>query len=338
MLAKKIIFCKGHSVKQLALFEHTLSKKPYCTNEVMAGLMIRSKSHAVKHRYIQHNQPNSISWLVIDVDHEHTYIDDLNPAPNMVAYNPENGRCHAFYALDTPVHKNFNSSFLPQKYFTAIQYALTKKLGGDQAYSGLICKNPLNAHWRVQLVHDELWELGHLAEYLDLTKEKVNENYEEAKNLGVGFGRNCVIFEVCREWSYKAVREFLEVGCGDWLNKVRKHCHELNNDFKAPLSSGEVDGISKSIANYVWRKRNELTDFSKQSARGKASGKVRLAKSEEKRAMALEMSAKGIKQKEIAESLCVTVRTVRNWTKSKSGNEPVSDSSPLCLLSAHPCP
>ena len=301
----------------LKKFQNSLSDRPYCTDYLQNGLMIRTKKIAEKKCYIQHNQPNSISWIVIDIDHENTYIDDLSPTPNIVAYNHDNGRCHVFYALATPVHKNFNSSFRAQKYLTAVQHALTECLGGDHYYSGLVCKNPLNPHWRVELVHNELWDLGHLSEYLDLTKQKINENYEQAKDSGVGLGRNCVIFETSRDWAYKAIRGFLDSNPSEWSNKVKKHCHELNNGFKTPLSSGEVDGIAKSISNYVWRKRNELTSFSKQSARGKkggqASGKARLAKSEDKRAMAIEMRAKGITKTEIAKRLGVVRITIQRW-------------------------
>jgi hypothetical protein len=309
-------------MKQLAFFQETLRNKPRCTNDYTNGVFIRSKNLAQKYNYIQPNRDNSIAWLIVDIDHDNTYIDDLNPKPNMITYNRDNPRCHAFYALETPIHKNPNSSTHAQRYFTAVQFALTEKLRGDQHYNGDICKNPLSGHWRVLLVHDEFWSLEHLAEYVDLAKEDIQIKYEEAKKSGTGYGRNCTIFDECREWAYKAIREDFNLRQGDWAFKVKKRCQELNNCFKTPLFVGEVDQIAKSIAKYVWNIRHGLTNFSKQAEKGrkggKVSGEIRLAKNQEKRTKALEMLLNGHRQVEIAEHLGVTQKTISKWKNSKN--------------------
>jgi hypothetical protein len=318
----------------LNFFQNSLPKKPYCTDQLAYGLLIRSLSSAINYRYIQYNQPNAITWLVMDIDHEDTYIDDLNPKPNIIAYNRENNRCHAFYALETAVHKNLDSSIKALNYLAAVQYALTEKLKGDHAFSGLICKNPLSDHWRVELVHDNLWDLDYLSEFLDLTPQRMKEQSQRMKDNPVGLGRNCFIFQDCKEWSYKSVREFLDLGPREWSEEVRKRCHGLNNGFEAPLMSIEVEHIAKSIYSWVWDKRFELISFSKQSYRGKIGGKiggkiasgvngakasarVRAEKSVSKKSQAFEMMNTGFTQKQISKKLGVSTRTVRNWINVK---------------------
>jgi hypothetical protein len=66
-----------------------------------------------------------------------------------------------------------------------------------------------------------------------------------------------------------------------------------------------------------------------QARRGKKVGVARLALSADKREQAIELNLGGMKQKEIAVMLGVSDRTIRNWFLMKSGNEPISDSSPL---------
>jgi hypothetical protein len=323
----------------LNFFQNNLPKKPYCTDQLAYGLLIRSLSAAINCRYIQYNQPNSITWLVIDIDHEDTYIDDLNPKPNIIAYNRENNRCHVFYALEIAVHQNLDSSIKALNYLAAVQYALTEKLKGDHAFSGLICKNPLSDHWRVELVHDNLWDLDYLSEFLDLTLQRMKEQSQRMKDNPVGLGRNCFIFQDCREWSYRSVRDFLDLGSREWWEEVRKRCHGLNNGLEIPLMLIEVEHIAKSIYSWVWKRRYEFIThrqewIQKQSYRGKAGGKiggkiasgvngakasakVRAWKNKDKRFRAFQMFSNGLNKAEIAISLGVSRPTVYAWLKQR---------------------
>lgn len=89
----------------------------------------------------------------------------------------------------------------------------------------------------------------------------------------------------------------------------------------SPLSGGFLPATQAYV---------EMTHLPhQQSRRGKASGVARLALSADKREQAIELSREGMKQKEIAVMLGVSDRTIRNWLSVKSGNEPISDSSPL---------
>ena len=55
------------SVSTLAKFYADLATNPYCTND-KGFSHIRTKSHAIKHTYIQPNHPEIIKWLVFDID------------------------------------------------------------------------------------------------------------------------------------------------------------------------------------------------------------------------------------------------------------------------------
>ena len=84
-------------------------------------------------------------------------------------------------------------------------------------YSGLLTKNPVDRDWEVTLLNPRPFELGELADYVDLeTKPKKTEN---EKNEVSGLGRNCIMFDVVRKWAYKAIRACLDDGYDSWYQK-----------------------------------------------------------------------------------------------------------------------
>ncbi|HBB2247469.1 TPA: plasmid replication protein, partial [Escherichia coli] len=87
-------------------FAANLPYRPYHANELLYGLRIDKAAKAVLARYIQHNPPHAMYWLVFDVDRPIAAIDwnDLNaPTPNFTVKNPVNGHAHLFYGLKTAV-------------------------------------------------------------------------------------------------------------------------------------------------------------------------------------------------------------------------------------------
>ena len=191
---------------QLQLFSSTLPKKPYYTDDLTNGLNIAKAEIARKAKYIQHNGPTHMLWLAFDIDRQGASIDWSDrgaPAPNITVKNPENGHAHALYGLATAVRTAPDGRIAPLRYAAAVENALCELLEADRGYSGLIVKNPLNKHWQVAEWHTEPYELGELADYLDLKtpaqKKKVVADY--------GLGRNCTLFEELRNWSYRAIRQ-----------------------------------------------------------------------------------------------------------------------------------
>ena len=94
-----------------------------------------------------------------------------------------------------------------------------------------------------------------------------------------------------------------------------------NGDFARPLDSRECYHIAKSVARWTWRKDAEAHAkfLARQAEKGRkggvASGKARLAASEELRASARLMQAQDtfISHSEIARRLGVPRPTVARW-------------------------
>ena len=99
---------------------------------------------------------------------------------------------------------------------------------------------------------------------------------------------------------------------------------ERNGDFVHPMDGREVWHIAKSVAKWTWRNfdiaasdaRFAKLQASRGERGGKASGKVRLASNEEKRANARLMRIDGMTIRAIADELGVSKSVVNNWCAS----------------------
>lgn len=318
-----------NSFCQKSLFSQNLPKKPYCTNDLTKGLIIRNAETALNHRYIQHNQPNSKLWLSFDIDRAtcpDEITDDLNlPAPTLFIQNPINGHAHALYALEIPVHLNEHSSNKAIRFAGAVDVSLSQALGADASYVGLITKNPLHESWRSYGIAG-LYDLAELADYLDLSQ--YNDRRRHLPEIGLG--RNCTLFDRTRKWAYKAIREHFDSSFDHWLQEVQTQALCYNTAFDSSLPVSEVFAVAKSIAKYVYIHFTKQGFSEIQAHRGKkggiASGIARLEASADKRAQALEMRLNGCKLQQIADVLGVGKGTVSKWLKKFP--EAISDSSP----------
>lgn len=259
--------------QQLDLFQNSLPKRPYCTDE-LGGLLIRQASSALKHRYIQHNPPPLLTWLVFDIDRADSAFawDDAGlPAPAWVATNPDNGHCHISYGLLAPVARTDAARAAPLKLAAAVEYAYRAALDADRGYAGLVTKNPMHEHWRVFTPSNDcgVYDLATLAEYVTLPKRIPKRERE------VGVGRNVELFDNLRQWSYSAVRQYWRPdGYNAWLGACIDRASYLNQ-FANPLPYQEVRGIGKSVAKWVWKTFTPSGFRQVQSSRGKRSGEVR---------------------------------------------------------------
>lgn len=245
---------------QLTLFHDNLPRKPYCSDDLENGLIIRSAATAEHYRYIQPNHPNSKLWLMYDIDRptgpEELTDDFLLPAPTLWVQNRNNNHAHALYALETPVHLNEQSSKKAMRFYGAVDVAMAQATKADMGYVGLVCKNPLNSHWRTYSMGGQ-YELNDLAECLDLKPYQ-----DKRKNLpDFGLGRNCTLFDRLRTWAYRAIRQ----GWPDydrWFMAVEQRAGAYN-DFKTPkgkpnpLPLNEVRHIAKSVAKWTHRNMTE---------------------------------------------------------------------------------
>ena len=161
----------------LELFKARLPLKPYCTEDLDCGLKIRPAKSATQFPYIQPNTPTTIGWLVFDMDHDYPYSSmlryfDVNfPDATIIAKNQDNGHCHVFYAIATPVFAS-PGHLGPLKFLAAIQEAIRIKLDADAGYCGLIAKNPLHSRWHILTHSAAVYDLAYLADWLDLAPAK----------------------------------------------------------------------------------------------------------------------------------------------------------------------
>jgi hypothetical protein len=298
----------------LETFTDYLPTKPYCTDDMSIGLKIYSTKFAIAKKYLQVNHPNSVKFLIFDCDHEAGFIADHGslPRPTWKCGNLENGRAHLVYALKTPVHKNAFSNYKPLKFLASIQDEMTQILSADQRYVGLITKNPLNPHWRVEFSGIE-YDLNELAEFLPgllKYKKKAKRTISEQ----AGLGRNCSLFDDLRIWSYSAIeRNHGEI----WYDAVLHQARSINSLFLDPLLESEIRGITKSVANwtakYVGQNDGGKTQWHRNQQR--KSAKVRFKKSDELRAKAKELREQGKSFWQIGCELNIPESTARNWFK-----------------------
>ena len=317
-------------------FKDRLPKKPYCSDNLDYGLMIRPKEISLKYRYIQPNSPYYLHYLVFDLDYESSLSEILYglvgvPLPNLVVANPNNGRSHILFQLKTPIYTTDASRQKPILYANAIRHKLGELFNADPAYVSLVSKNPVSNYWKTTCLREKPYTLNELARNLDLTWKDVNREIQQDE--AIGLGRNCFVFNTARHWAYKEIRKYRGSTYASWLDCVIQHCIGLNQGLTNPMTFGEVKGIAKSIARYCWKKDTycyqEFID--RQSRKGKLGGikggVVRSAKYQPLRIKAKELHLKGLSCRKIANELKVSKSVVASWIKCPS--EPKSDISSL---------
>ena len=232
-------------------FYEKLPHKPYCSDDLGHGVIIRPKKTAIQKPYIQHNPPCLITSLVFDIDRSDAYFawsDADLPTPTWIAKNPKNCHAHIGYMLAMPVCTTHRARQNVIEYLAKIEQAYSLALGADRGYSGLITKNPCHTVWENHIFDVEPYELNYLADFVELTELKT-----DLKEVS-GLGRNCMMFDTVRYWAYKEIRAHRGSTFDIWLRKVLEQCQNANGAFIEPLPYSEVKATAKSIARYCWKK------------------------------------------------------------------------------------
>ena len=300
------------------LFLSKLPKKPYCCDDLQSGLKIRPRAAALRYKYIQFNHL-VINYLIFDVDCPAAALaaENANVAtPNLIVINKENQHAHLIYRLESGVSKFPDSSLKALRYLAAIETAYTLKLQADFGYAGLITKNPLNPFWTTWHIHDNLYDLAELADYVELEKVRTCTKQE----VEIGVGRNVYIFDSGRYWAYEAVRTFRQDKTyQDFAKAVYSHLQSLNSLFQTPLPISEVISTAKSIAKWTWQHDKEAYRkfITRQTYKGRlgglASGKSRALISNEKKQQAISLKNAGYSITGIARTLDITRQQVYSY-------------------------
>ncbi len=301
-----------------------LPRRPYCADDLAHGVRVRGLAQALTKPYIQANPPWMRVWMMLDVDHSDAALRWERAglaAPSFMTRNRQNGHAHVVYGLAAPVLTNSpDARQAPLRYLCSIEHAYRAALEADPGFSGLITKNPLHPLWETLRGPEGFYTLGQLAAFVDLPKHMPKRKPEE-----VGLGRNVTVFDWLRLHAYRHIRTYK----GDVRNFVLWQSHlnlkglERNGEFAHPMDPKEVWHIAKSVARWTWRRfdlaASDARFSSLQATRGRAggiaSGEARAAASEDRRASARLMRARGMTQAAIAAALGVHVNSVANWLR-----------------------
>ena len=257
--------CAG-SLRQV--FPSLIPAKPYCADDPESGLKILARPKALTKRLIQLNGPHSFQWIVHDIDDPSAYFAhrDANlPAPNVIAINPDNGHGHSAFLLANPVARHSASRAGPLHFYAAVERGVARRIGADRRYNGLIAKNPLHSHWRVEWRREEPYTLPDLADWLFFADMRPDPSIETT----FGVGRNCTVFDELRAIAYREVLEFKRNGSLDTFRaRLERVALGINMQFPKALNLSEVRAIAKSVAKWTWRHFSEEQFAQVQALRG----------------------------------------------------------------------
>jgi hypothetical protein len=331
---------------QLSLFCERLPHRPYCTDDLAGGLLIRGREQALRYRYLQPNPPCLLIWLVFDIDRPGALLawqDSHLAAPHLGVENPENHHGHLLYGVEVPVCTSDAARQGPLRLAAALQAAYTAQLGADHHYAGLICKNPCHPHWRTVAWADALYSLGYLAEFVDLTRYTPRPG--QVKGDREGLWRNCTLFARLGpegKWAYREIRRYWDATYTAWEGRVLDKALEWNGEFRDPLAPNEVGHLAKSVAKFCWdtlspdsfrafqaaqgRKGGQASAQARRASQGelfethmgelgRRSGEARRVAAADRRDLARELRAQGKTCREIAQELGVDPATISRWTR-----------------------
>lgn len=305
------------------IFYQSLPNKPYCSDDLDNGVLIRTKKIAIEKPYIQPNPPFMVNSLVFDIDRSDAFFSwsDANLAPpNWISKNPRNGHAHIGYLLATPVCRTYKGRESVLRYLASIEQAYTEALNADRGYVGLITKNPTHSKWETHILTEQPYELGYLADFVDL------KALPKKPAESTGLGRNCTLFDIVRFWAYEAIRAYINNSFDVWYTDVLKEAVSVNNGFPSPLGYSEVKATAKSIAKWVWTHHEEayFNFVARQAEKGRKGGlksdsshggKARSQQYSDLRTEALKLHIMGKSIKEISEYLNVHRNSVSKWVK-----------------------
>lgn len=241
-------------------------RRPYCTDDLAAGLRIRSLSQALTRPYIQANPPHLRCWSIFDLDRAGAALawEDADlPPPTWAAVNRENGHAHLVYGLSAPVLLTDGSQYArqgPVRKLEAVESAIRAKLEADPGFAGLITKNPAHPLWRVLRGPRIGYELDELEEWIpDLERYTHKRGKAATGEVRVGVGRNVELFDRLRFWAYVEIRAWLDASglqaWNEWHAHMQARAALINIERfgNRALDPREAWHVGRSVAKWVWR-------------------------------------------------------------------------------------
>jgi len=235
-------------------FPNLVPNKPYCADNLADGLQIRKKAVALQRRHLQLNGPASFQWMAHDIDRPGAYFahGDANlPPPNIIMVNPDNGHAHTAYLMASPIARHNFARVEPLRFYAACERGVGRRLEADRLYTGLITKNPMHDHWRVEWRRNEPYTLAEIEG--NLFERDMRPDLTPKTTFGAG--RNVTVFDELRAIAYREVRAFKRDGARfeAWLDRCVKIALGLNMQFPSVMKLSECRAIAKSVAKWTWR-------------------------------------------------------------------------------------
>lgn len=248
----------GRFFEDNTALSRVLLEAPYlarCSDNKTAAL-VRPREYAIRYPYMQINRPGMVSWLIFDLDHTNSLVwdDEGLPAPNLIVRNRNNGHSHLFYAIP-PVCTTENARDKPIQYMKAVYTALALRLKADTDYnSGPVAKTPGHPWWSTAELHNHVYELGELADYvaLEVSPWKTGPKLEDLPH-----SRHCILFEQLRYFAYSIVNQERERGTlASFTRRLDAFAHNHNtfarNGFSEDLMQSSVRATVRSVARWTW--------------------------------------------------------------------------------------
>lgn len=240
-------------------YARILQEAPYlprCSDDKTAK-RVRPREYAIRYPYMQMNRAGMVSWLIFDLDHRHAWCwqDAGLPPPNFIVLNRENGGSHLYYAI-TPVCTTTAARSKPIAFMKAIYAAFAKKLKADPDYhSGPVAKVPGHPWWLTEALHNTVYELGELAEYVEL--ERCNRWSKGVDLDGSYHSRHCMLFEFIRHYAYSIVDRERAAGSFETFTSLVEAFADARNNFKqygfaADLPVSSIRSTVRSVARWTW--------------------------------------------------------------------------------------
>jgi hypothetical protein len=239
------------------VLNRVLLEAPYmarCSDDKTAT-KVRPREFALRYPYMQVNRRDCVSWLIFDLDHANSlaWDDQGLPSPNLIVRNRASGHSHLYYAIH-PVMTGLHAREKPVFYMKAIYSAYAERLKADLAYnSGPVAKTPGHPWWQTSELHAHVYELGELADYVELLSPWLNR----AKVEEVAHSRHCILFEKLRYFAYSIVNQERSGGSyGHFVSRLDAFAHNSNDftrqGFSRNLLYSSLRSTVKSVARWTW--------------------------------------------------------------------------------------
>lgn len=226
-----------------------------CSDNKTATL-VRPRDYAIRYPYMQINRSGMVSWLIFDLDHANSLAwDDAGlPPPNLIVRNRNNGHSHLYYAIP-PVCTTENARDKPIQYMKAVYTAFALRLNADPDYhSGPVAKTPGHPWWSTSELHNNVYDLGELADYVELEVSpwKTGPQLDDLPH-----SRHCILFEQLRYFAYSIANQERERGTlATFTRRLEAFAHNHNKfaraGFTHDLMLSSVRATVRSVARWTW--------------------------------------------------------------------------------------